>query len=191
MNPSSLNLRTLFALPEDAPAAAASVEWQPLRERLAREAKTIKWPAAMPDLAAKIGALFDVELPALFVSSWKKASEIQQALAESEKTPGEIRTVQLAEHVWTGTYHPFIDVKLKSVPVKRIQFAVEISATLDGIELRIRNGAIEKIEAGSCEFEGRIKYEDLTIAEKKAGPLPLRDIFLGAPPANPPRADSA
>ena len=35
---------------------------------------------------------------------------------------------------------------------------------------------ITEIQAGSCDFEGKIKYEDLTIAEKKVGPLKLLGV---------------
>ena len=73
MNNSSLNLRTLFSFPDPAATAAPSNKWQEFQSRLGREIKTIKWPAAMPDLASKIGELFNVELPDLLASSWKKA----------------------------------------------------------------------------------------------------------------------
>ena len=75
MNNSALNLRRLFAFPDPAATTSPSNQWQEFQSRLGREIKTIKWPAAMPDLASKIGELFNVELPDLFVSSWKKATE--------------------------------------------------------------------------------------------------------------------
>ena len=69
MNNSSLNLRTLFSLPDPAAKPEFSNKWQEFQNRLGREIKTIKWPAAMPDLASKVTELFNVELPDLFVSS--------------------------------------------------------------------------------------------------------------------------
>jgi hypothetical protein len=50
---------------------------------------------------------------------------------------------------------------------------VQIVTALKGINLKIQAGSITEIQAGSCDFEGKIKYEDLTIAEKKVGPLKL------------------
>ena len=43
----------------------------------------------MPDLTSKVAELFNVELPDLLVSSWKKARELQEALEESKKSPDE------------------------------------------------------------------------------------------------------
>jgi hypothetical protein len=81
MNNSSLNLRTLFSFPDPAATTTASPpsnQWQEFQSRLGSEIKTIKWPAAMPDLTSKVAELFNVELPDLLVSSWKKARELEK-----------------------------------------------------------------------------------------------------------------
>jgi hypothetical protein len=131
----------------------------------------------MPDLVSKIGELFNVELPDLLVVSWKKATELQEALEESRKSPEQVIVLDLAEHVITNEYHPYIEIRIAGVPSpKRIEFTVQIPARLKGINLKIQNGTITEIQAGSCEFEGKVKYEDLTIADKKLGPIELRGL---------------
>ena len=42
--------------------------------------------------------------------------------------------------------------------------------------LKIQAGTITEIQVGSCNFEVKIKYEDLTIADKKVGPLKLLGV---------------
>ncbi len=49
---------------------------------------------------------------------------------------------------------------------KKIEFKVQISTALKGINLKIQAGTITEIQAGSCDFEGKIKYGDSTIAEE-------------------------
>lgn len=180
MNNSSLNLRTLFSFPDPAATTTASPpsnQWQEFQSRLGREIKTIKWPAAMPDLTSKVAELFNVELPDLFVSSWKKARELQEALEESRKSPEEVIVLELAEHEITNEYHPYIEIRIAGLPLpKKIEFKVQIMTALKGINLKIQAGTITEIQAGSCDFEGKIKYEDLTIAEKKVGPLKLLGV---------------
>jgi len=177
MNNSSLNLRTLFSFPDQAATAAPSNQWQEFQNRLGREIKTIKWGAAMPDLTAKVTELFNVELPDLLVSSWKKAKELQEALEESRKSPEEVIVLNLAEHEITNEYHPYIEIRIAGMPLpKKIEFKVQIETALKGINLKIQAGTITEIQAGSCDFEGKIKYEDLTIAEKKVGPLELLGV---------------
>jgi hypothetical protein len=179
MKNSSLNLRTLFSLPDPAATTAPSNKWQEFQSRLGREIKTIKWATAMPDLASKIGELFNVELPDLFVSSWKKAKELQEALEESRKSPEEVIVLELAEHEITNEYNPYIEIRIAGMPLpKKIEFKVQIATTLKGINLKIQAGTITEIQAGSCDFEGKIKYEDLTIAEKKVGPIELLGVSI-------------
>ena len=177
MNNSPLNLRTLFSLPDPAAKPEPSNKWQEFQNRLGREIKTIKWPAAMPDFASKVTELFNVELPDLFVSSWKKVGELKEALEESRKSPEEVSVLELAEHEISNDYHPYIEIRIAGMPLpKKIEFKVQIVTALKGINLKIQAGRITEIQAGSCNFEGKIKYEDLTIAEKKVGPIELLSV---------------
>ena len=58
---------------------------------------------------------------------------------------------------------------------KKIEFKVQISTALKGINLKIQAGTITEIRP-RCDFEGKIKYGDLTIAEKKLGPIELLGV---------------
>jgi hypothetical protein len=177
MSDSSLNLRRLFSCPDPRATTPPSNEWQEFQSRVRHEIKAIKYPAAMPDLASKIGELFNVELPDLLVSSWKKAREIQEALEESSKSPEEVIVLDLAEHKITNEYHPYIEIRIAGFRLpKKVEFKVQIVTTLKGIDLKIQAGTITEIQAGSCDFEGKVKYEDLTIADKKVGPLELLSV---------------
>ena len=181
MSDSSLSLRRLFSFPAPDATTPPSTEWQEFQSRVGREIKAIKWLAAMPDLASKIGELFNVELPDLLVLSWKKAVEIQQALEESSKSPEEVIVLDLAEHVITNEYHPYIEIRIAGMQLpKKIEFKVQILTTLKGINLKIQAGKITEIQAGSCDFEGKVKYQDLTLAEKKVGPLELLRVPTNA-----------
>jgi len=171
MSNSSLSLRSMFVFPDPAATTPPSPQWQEFQSRLGREIKTIQWPAAMPDLVSKIGELFNLELPDLLILSWKKARELQEALEESRKSPEQAIILDLVEHVITNEYHPYIEIRIAGVPSpKPIEFTVQILTRLKGINLKIQNGAITEILAGSCDFEGKVKYEDLTLADKKFGP---------------------
>ena len=179
MSDSSLNLRTLLSLPDPATTTPPSNDWKEFQGRLGREIKTIKWPAAMPDLASKITELFDIELPGLLVPAWKKAKEVQEALKESKESPDEVIVLNLAEHEITNEFNPYIEIRIAGMPLpKKIEFKVQIATALKGINLKIQAGTITEIQAGSCDFEGKIKYEDLTIAEKKVGPLELLGVCV-------------
>jgi len=174
MNNSSLSLRTLFSLPNSGATTPPSNQWQEFQSRLGREIKTIKWMAPMPDLVSKVGELFNVELPDLLVLSWKKARQLQEALEESRRSPEQVIVLDLAEHAITNEYHPYIEIRIAGMPLpKKIEFQVQIVTRLKGINLKIQAGNITEIQAGSCDFEGKVKYQDLTLADKRLGPIEL------------------
>ena len=174
MSNPSLNLRTLLSLSDTDATSPPSDDWKEFQNRLGREIKTIQWPAAMPDLASKIGELFDIELPGLLVPAWKKAKELQEALEESKKSPDQVTILNLAEHEISNEYHPYIEIRIAGMPLpKKIEFKVAIATTLKGINLKIKAGTITEIQAGSCDFEGKVKYQDLTLAKKNVGPIEL------------------
>jgi hypothetical protein len=179
MTDPSLNLRNLLSLPDPAAPAEPSNRWQDFQGRLGSEIKTIKWPAAMPDLVSKIGELFNVLLPDLLVVSWKKADALQALLEESRGNPEKVMFLELAEHTVRSEYHPYIEIRIAGMPLpKKIEFTVQLSAGLKGIVLRIKGGAIAEIQMGNCEFEGKVRFADLTIAEKKVGPIQFRDLSI-------------
>lgn len=188
MTDSSMNLRDLLSLPDPAAPAEPSNQWQEFQGHLGREIKGIKWPAAMPDLFSKIGELFNIPLPDLLVASWKKADALQGLLDESRKNPEQVMFLELAEHVLRSEYHPYIEIRVAGVPLpKKIEFTVRLSAGLKGVILRIKGGAIAEIQMGSCEVEGKVQYAELTIADKKVGPIQFRDLLTTVIPDAPSR----
>jgi hypothetical protein len=98
-------------------------------------------------------------------------------LEESRKSPEEVIVLNLAEHEITNEYHPYLEIRIAGMPSpKKIEFKVQIVTALKGINLKIQAGKITEIQAGSCDFEGKLKYQDLTIAEKEVGPIELLGI---------------
>ena len=170
---SSVTLRRFFALPEAGAKAQAPDRWQAFQARMTKEVRGIKWKASMPDVVAKIAELFDVEIPGLFITSWKKTNEIGTALEETRRAPDEVRYVGLADHSISSELRPYIDVRIENATVKRIEFTAKLTFTLKGFVLKIQRGEITEIGTGRCEGAGTISFEGLPIAEKKMEPINL------------------
>jgi hypothetical protein len=183
MSDSAVSLRRVFALPENGALDTSPDRWNTFQATLSKEVKTIKWPAAMPDVAEKICELFDVKLPDLFLVSWKKTDELRRLLSESRTTPEATKYFELADHTIRSEHHPYIEAKIGNVPVKKIEFTVSLAFKLKGFVLRIKAGEVEEIRAGRCEVEGKVEFAGLTIAEKKLAPIDLPgSIKLNVPP---------
>jgi hypothetical protein len=163
-------LREFFGLPEK-PSDKGDDHWKTFREKLAAETRDIKWTAAMPDLGSKIGDLLDIKIHQVLLTAWKKVEAVRQALEESKQTPDKASYLDLTEHTVDYETKPFIDVKIKKASVKKLTFTVALNLKVKGFGLKIQNGLIREMQTGKCEGKGTIKYEKLSIAEKKFEPI--------------------
>ena len=183
----SITVRDVFAVPKPGDSQESSDRWKKFQKRIGKEVKGLK-TAAMPDLAAKVAELLDVPLPDIFLTSWKKTEVLHNLLEESRESPEAVMNLELGEHTINSQHRPHIEIRIRNIPVKKIEFTLELAFNLKGFILKIQNGAIREMESGNCEVKGTLKYQGLTIAEKELAPIslpgsiPLEQV----PPVRPP-----
>ena len=165
-------VREIFALPEK-DTDPSDARWKEFRDRIDKEVKGIKWTAALPDLAEKVGELLDIKIPNILVAAWKKAKELQEVLEKSKTTPDEVVYLELAEHTINSDHKPSLDVRIKGATIKKIELGVQLGFKLKGFVLKIQDGGIKEMQTGQCEAKGTVKYGTLMIAEKKLEPIKL------------------
>jgi hypothetical protein len=73
-------------------------------------------------------------------------------------------------------------MRIKDLPVKKIEFPVKLVFNLKGFVLRVKGGAITEIQTGACEVKGTVSYAGQVIAEKKLSPIKLPGS-IPVPPA--------
>jgi len=189
-------VRGIFAIPEEK-TDEGDDRWKAFHEKLREEGKGIKWTAAMPDLASKIGELLDIKIHDVLLTAWKKVEALQKALEDSKQTPGKMVYLDLTEHSIDYETKPFIDVKIKSASVKKLTLTVLLNLKVKGFVLKIQNGAIRELQTGNCEAKGSIKYGTLSIAEKKLEPIkfpfsiPILGLISNPIPETTPEAEPA
>lgn len=170
MSKSATSVRDVFELPE--PGAPASGNWKTLQEKVTKEVKGIK-TAALPDMAEKVAELFDIPIPNIFLTSWKKAAGIQSLLEESRSDPETVMNAELGDHTINSQHRPHIEIRIQNKAVKKIEFTLKLIFNLKGFVLKIQNGGIRGMQTGLCEVRGQMEYQGLVIAEKKLAPIAL------------------
>ncbi|HKP37377.1 MAG TPA: hypothetical protein VJT71_10995 [Pyrinomonadaceae bacterium] len=173
MTEPNVTLRDVFELPKDGAPDPEPARWQAVQDRIRKEVKDVKLPAKMHDLGPKILELFDVPLPTVLVTSWKKAGSLQEIIAQSREAPDEVKYLELAEHTINCEQKPHIEMRIKNLPVKKIQFVVKLLFKLKGFVLKVQNGAIKEIQTGNFEAKGTVSFAGQIILEKKLSPINL------------------
>ncbi|HKO35714.1 MAG TPA: hypothetical protein VJV21_04495 [Pyrinomonadaceae bacterium] len=163
----------VFDLPKPGEPDLKSDRWEAVQKRIKEEVKDVKFPAALSDLGPKICELFNVPLPNILVTSWKKVDDLRARLEKSRSAPDKVEYLELAQHTINCDQKPYLEMRLKDVPLKRIQFAVKLVFTLKGFVLKIQGGAIQEIQTGACEVKGTISYAGQVIVDKKLAPIKL------------------
>ena len=174
---SSTSLGAVFAIPGYGHNAESHAQWKAFQDKLAREIKSVK-TASIPDVSPKVGELFDIQIPAILVSSWKKTMEVRTILDKSKAAPDETFWAGLGEHTVSSEHHPYVDIKIKGQTVKRIEFTMRLLFKLNSFVLRIKQGEIKEIQTGTCEVKGVVEYQGIAIAEKQMEPINLPGVMV-------------
>jgi hypothetical protein len=179
---SPVTISDVFNLPKAGEKDSQPKRWQVVQDRIKQEVKDVKFPAALHDLGPKICELFNVPLPDVMVTSWKKLGELQALLEKSRNSPDEVMYLELAAHTINSEHKPHLEMRIKDLPVKKIEFPVKLVFNLKGFVLRVKGGAITEIQTGACEVKGTVSYAGQVIAEKKLSPIKLPGS-IPVPPA--------
>lgn len=168
-----VTIREVFDLPKEGETDPEPERWQMVEDRIRKEVKDVKFPAALHDLGPKICDLFNVPLPDVLVTSWKKVGSLQATLEKSRNSPDEVMYLELAAHSVNSDHKPHLEMRIKDLPVKKIEFLVKLVFNLKGFVLKVKGGAITEMQTGACEVKGTISYAGNVIAEKKLTPIKL------------------
>ncbi|HEV2883891.1 MAG TPA: hypothetical protein VGW36_03480 [Pyrinomonadaceae bacterium] len=169
----TITISDVFELPKNDEPDPKTDRWEAVQKRIKEEVKDVKFPAALSDLGPKICELFNVPLPNVLVTSWKKVDDLRARLEKSRNAPDKVEYLELAQHTINCDQKPYLEMRLKDMPVKKIVFTVKLVFTLKGFVLKIQGGAIQEIQTGACEVKGTISYAGHVIVEKKLSPIKL------------------
>jgi len=176
MSEATLTLRELFEAPQDIsarvePQLDALATVQDARQEIAKASRAIWWGWVRTAVADKSQELLNFNVIDLLAESWKKYLEISQYGDTKKYGRDETILAPLYEHIIKSKHTPYIQILLKEQEVGRVEFNLEFSLTLDAFALKIRNGRIWEIQAGSAKGEGSLTFAGITAWREETKPL--------------------
>jgi hypothetical protein len=127
----------------------------------------ITWSTAADMLANAICESLDVKLLDILAGTWAKIGELQAHLDPERHPPGEISLVPLVQHKLRSVHHPTVEVLVGDTVVARLEFEVELSLSLEGVILKIRNGEIIGVGSENCFGRGVLKLAGAALVDKR------------------------
>ncbi len=142
-----------------------------LKQAFVKQSKTIKWDVLENVLADKVLEMLDIPILGVLLSAWKKYREVKQ-IADSE-VPLEKQKVFLAQHTLKSEHHPYLEIRLKGVPVETLNFTIIVELVLEGFILTIQDRRITAVETGRMKGQGSLAFETSVVLEKDFGSIQL------------------
>jgi len=105
------------------------------------------------EIRTAVEGLFEIDLLGLLLEGWNKYSEVAEALESSRKNPKDVILKQVVDHTVKLEQHPYIELLRDELPIigGKIEFTSTAALEVKGLGLKIQNGKISEITAGSCQ----------------------------------------
>ena len=170
----------LGASPCDLRRAELGAPLAPLKDALAKTAKSIPWSHALDTAGAKVREALEVPWGDLLLSSWVRSVMLARYLDASRYPPDQTVMAHLAEHVVKIRLNPSVEVLVNDQVVGRIPIDASLSLTIKAGILVIKGGRILEFRCGTCAAKASLTVAGVPVAELKGDPVELPRVMTFA-----------
>ena len=177
MAESDLTLSSLLGLPDEGfprqvlAAGLSQEELGSLKGKISGTMAGMHWEHVEQTVCAKISEQLNQDPIEIMADAWGKYKVLTESVEQSKT--GEAVFLTLEEHSITSELHPYVELQLGPQTLKKIEFDIEITLQLKGLILRIEDGKIKSVEAGSCQGSGEIRVKSMSIWKHDFKPIDL------------------
>ncbi len=162
-----------------------SADFKPVREKIDKELKGMPLPGSFFETMIKqISDLLNIDIRAILLGAYGQSENFLPYLDADKYPPEEMVLVPLAEHTIVSEHAPSLKPSINKIPLGEIKFKIDLQFILKGVILKIQNGKIWSISAGSCLGRGTVKYGEMPLLSREVelpNSLISMDIDEGIP----------
>lgn len=118
------------------------------------------WPQLTGRVADHLLGFLEENVVTIFAGAWSKYAELRKAARETLEAEKSTVDVALADHDFTWSIRPEIDVLLNGSQVASIPFTIELACAVSALELSLCKGAINRVSSGKCSCKAQISCAD-------------------------------
>ena len=121
------------------------------------------WPQLTGQVADHLLGFLEENVVTVFAGAWSKYAELRKAARETLDDTKSTVDVVLADHDFTWSIRPEIDVLLNGAKVASIPFTIEsplAAFAATRLELSLCKGAINGVSSGKCSCKAQISCAD-------------------------------
>lgn len=177
--PDDLTLSNLFDMPRLQFSGAVSdlvtaEAPRALRELLALRAASSGLKFVSGEVCAKLAEQCDqISIIDMLANIWNQYQMLDEYTDKEKYPPGKTSSAILFDHDVESDQHITVEVSAVPLPPCNIDFRIAAGLTIKGIALKIENGCIHEVLAGSLEGEGTISAGPFQLVRKKIDAITL------------------
>ena len=160
---------------------ASGPEANQIKAALAKAAPGLPLGTLVEGISKAVQDALDIPVTDVVIGAWQRARDLRAALETTRQSPEATALVPLLSHAITSEHRPYVDIVLEGVPLARLVFPVKVEFRLEGVVVRVRQGQIADILAGSIKVQGTLKFGDFVLFERELAPISIPGVRAVAP----------
>jgi hypothetical protein len=162
----------------------ASLEHGPeasqIKAALAKAAPGLPLGILLDGIGKAVQEALDVPVTDLLIGAWQRARDLRAAIETTRESNGTTVLVPLLTHTISSEHRPYVDVLVEGVALARLVFPVKVEFRLEGAVVRVRQGRVTEILAGTVKVKGAVKFGDFVLFEKALAPISIPGVLVVA-----------
>jgi hypothetical protein len=130
------------------------------------------WQSFVTSLGSKAAGLLRTNLDEMLISILKLYQELVEYADMSKYPPGTTSMVPLVERTIKAEYHPYLKIVFREME-KDVVFDVVLKLEVKSCVLKIEDGRIRAIQAGTLVGSGTISVFEVNLANQELSPIEL------------------
>ena len=151
----------------------AGAESKEIKDAIASAAPGLPLGAVVDGVARAVRELLDVPVSDVLVGAWERARDLRAAIQKTRESADATELVPLLSHTITSEHRPYVEIVKGEVAIARLVFPVKLEFRLEGVVLRVRQGRISDILAGTVKVKATMKFGDFVVFEKALTPISI------------------
>ena len=142
---------------------ATGPEANQIKAALAKAAPGLPLNTLLDGVSKAVQDALDVPVADILIGAWQRARDLRAALETTRESTNATVLVPLLAHAITSEHRPYVDI------------------VVEGVVLRVRQGQIADIMAGTVKVKGTLKFGDFVLFERTLGPISIPGSLAMAP----------
>lgn len=160
---------------------ASGPEANQIKAALAKAAPGLPLGTLVEGISKAVQDALDIPVTDVVIGAWQRARDLRAALETTRESAEATALVPLLSHAITSEHRPYVDIVVEGVPLARLVFPVKVEFRLEGVVVRVRQGQIADILAGSIQVKGTLKFGDFVLFERALAPILIPGVLAVAP----------